>query len=488
MNARLPLDFDLRYLELPDDMYERVLPIPHGSHHLVHANPGAFERLGLDPALADDPAFVALCAGHQLPRGAKPIATVYAGHQFGGWVPQLGDGRALLLGELRDPHGERWEVQLKGAGPTPFSRMGDGRAVLRSTIREYLCSEAMAGLGIPSTQALAIIGSDGPVYRETLETGAILVRLAPTHIRFGHFEYYAHSGRHERLAQLADFVIEHHLPELAERPKPERYLGLYEHAVDCTARLLAAWQAVGFAHGVMNTDNMSILGLTIDYGPFGFLDGYYPGFICNHSDAAGRYAFKRQPQIGWWNLACLEAALSPLAPREAMRPLLDSYGDRFEACYFDLLRAKLGLREARAEDPELIIAFLDLLAAYRNDYTQTWRLLANFRRDADNTVLLDHFVDRERCAAWAARYAERLRAEDSDDAERAARMNRVNPKYVLRNWLAQRAIERAQEGDYAEIDRLLHILRTPCDEHPEAADCDAPPPDWARDIEVSCSS
>ncbi|TCO83678.1 hypothetical protein EV699_10162 [Plasticicumulans lactativorans] len=483
------LAFDNTYARLPDAYFSRVAPQPHGRPTLLHVNPAACALLDLDPAEAARDDFALRFSGHAPLPGAEPIATVYAGHQFGVYVPQLGDGRALLLGEVVNARGERWEMQLKGAGLTPYSRMGDGRAVLRSTIREYLCSEAMHGLGIPTTRALCLVGTDGPVYRETVETAAVLTRLAPSHVRFGHFEFFSYTGRPEHAARLADHVIAQHFPALAGLPEAERRAAWYAEVVRRTARLIAQWQAVGFAHGVMNTDNMSILGLTLDYGPFGFLDAYRPGFICNHSDDAGRYAFDQQPRVGWWNLAALANALAPIiADHDALRAALDDYAPAYLAHRQALLAAKLGLAETRDGDEELVEDWLALLARFGLDYTNGFRALCELALDAERHALRDHVPDREAFDAWAARYTARLRAEGSVDAERQARMRRTNPKYVLRNYLAQTAIERAQAGDLGEVDRLLRVLQAPFDEHPDGAAYAAEPPDWGRHIAVSCSS
>lgn len=488
MNPLDLLPFDNRTARLPETLFARVAAQPLGRHHLVHANPEALALLDLPPALADEPDFIEVFSGRRVPAGAEPIATVYAGHQFGAWVPQLGDGRALLLGEIVNGRGERWEIQLKGAGRTPYSRMGDGRAVLRSTIREYLCSEAMHHLGIPTTRAAAIIGSDGPVLREGVETGAILVRLAQSHLRFGHFQFLYYSGRHDLLRELLDFAIGLHFPELTGLPDGERHAALFACVIERTAALLAGWQANGFTHGVMNTDNMSLLGLTIDYGPFGFLDAYQPGFVCNHSDEDGRYAFDRQPGVAWWNLSAFGQALTPLVPVERLRELLDGFSAHYGEAYGARMRAKLGLREARDDDEALLDALFERMAGCGADYTNTFRRLAEFRPGERPAGLLASVADPAGFEDWLGRYGARLRAEGSEDRARAAAMLRVNPKIVLRNWLAQRAIEQAENGDYAEIDRLLRLLQTPFDEHPEAADCHGEPPDWARTLSLSCSS
>ncbi|MFZ5660218.1 MAG: protein adenylyltransferase SelO [Pseudomonadota bacterium] len=483
------LDFDNSFARLPEPFYSRVMPTPVPAPELLSYNETAAALLDLDPREAQRPEFVEYFSGNRPLPGSEPLAALYAGHQFGHYVPQLGDGRAILLGEVRNRAGERWELQLKGAGRTPYSRGGDGRAVLRSTIREYLCSEAMHGLGIPSTRALCIVGSELEVYRESVERGAVLLRLAPSHVRFGSFEVFFYRDQHAELKLLADYVIERHYPELADGD--DRYVRFFQEVVLRTARLLAQWQAVGFAHGVMNTDNMSILGLTLDYGPFGFLDRYDPGFICNHSDHAGRYAFDRQPQIGLWNLTALAQALSPLVPVEAAREALGRYGPAYATHYVELMCAKLGLRDHTREDIPLVTDLLQLLHASQVDYTGFFRALGGFSTEtaAANAPLRDLFIDRVAFDAWAARYRTRLLADGSPDGERKARMARVNPKYVLRNYLAQIAIDRAVEArDYSEIDRLLALLRRPYDEQPDMQAYAAPPPDWAQHIQVSCSS
>ncbi|MEQ1626103.1 MAG: protein adenylyltransferase SelO, partial [Nitrospira sp.] len=318
------LSFDNSYARLPESFHAKLNPTPFSSApYLISFNRAAAELIDLDPAEASRPEFAGVFGGSLLVPGMEPLAMLYSGHQFGVYVPQLGDGRAILLGEVQNDRGEKWDLQLKGAGMTPFSRDGDGRAVLRSTIREYLCSEAMHGLGIPTTRALCIVGSDHQVYREQVETGAVVLRMAPTHVRFGSFEVFYYRKQHEQLKVLADYVIAQHYPHLVE--VSDKYARFFTEVVERTAKLIAQWQAVGWAHGVMNTDNMSILGITLDYGPFGFIDDYDPGFICNHSDHNGRYAFNQQPYIGLWNLSCLAQALLPLAEKDALKAALDSY-------------------------------------------------------------------------------------------------------------------------------------------------------------------
>lgn len=483
------LTFDNTYSRLPQEFYAKLNPRPFGSPpYLVHANPMAAGLIDLDPEESMRPEFARLFGGSMLAPGMEPLAMLYAGHQFGVYVPQLGDGRAILLGEATNRRGERWDLHLKGAGLTPFSRDGDGRAVLRSTIREYLCCAAMQGLGIPTTQALCIVGNDDKVYREQVETGAMLVRMAPSHVRFGTFEIFYYRKQHEHLKVLADYVIDNHYPHLAGTT--DRYARFFAEVVERTAKLIAQWQAVGWAHGVMNTDNMSILGLTLDYGPFGFIDEYDAGFICNHSDHNGRYAFDQQPYIGLWNLSCLAQAVLPLVEKEVLKAALDSYQPLFEREYLRLMWAKLGLREARPEDDQLIRDWLGLLQESHADYTIACRELGSFStaEGAANDRLREHFLDRERFDEWAAQYRDRLRSEHSCDSERRVCMNQVNPKYVLRNYLAQVAIEKAQQKDFSEIDRLFTLLQQPYSDQPGMDAYAAPPPNWGKHLAVSCSS
>jgi uncharacterized protein YdiU (UPF0061 family) len=416
------------------------------------------------------------------------IAALYAGHQFGHYVPQLGDGRAILLGEARNAAGEGWEVQIKGAGRTPYSRGGDGRAVLRSSIREFLCSEAMHALGIPTTRALCIVGSDRPVYREEEETAALVTRLAPSFVRFGSFEVFYYRNQVEPIRQLADYVIARYYPGLTSLADP--YPEFLHQVALRTAELMAHWQAAGFSHGVMNTDNMSILGLTLDYGPFGFLDAFDPGFICNHSDTGGRYAFDQQPDVAAWNLTKLAQALVPLMSVEAASQAISEYPQAFGRAYLERMAARFGLPPG-GETSMIVMDALQLLAQNHVDYTIFLRRLCDFdsATDAANSPLRDLFLDRAAFDAWAARYAAALRRQGSGDAERGAAMRRVNPKYILRNHLAEIAIRRAADHrDYSEIERLHRLLTRPFDEQPEFEAYAAEPPDWARRIEVSCSS
>jgi uncharacterized protein YdiU (UPF0061 family) len=482
--------------------YTRLPAAPLAAPYLVGFSDELARALGLDPQIASEPGFAELFVGNatrEWPQEALPYASVYSGHQFGVWAGQLGDGRALSLGEL-EHGGERFELQLKGSGRTPYSRMGDGRAVLRSSIREFLCSEAMHHLGIPTTRALAVIGSDQPVRREEIETAAVVTRVAPSFVRFGHFEHFYAADRPNELRALADHVIARFYPACREADDP--YLALLDQVVERTASLVAQWQAVGFCHGVMNTDNMSILGLTIDYGPFGFVDGFDAGYICNHSDTQGRYAYRMQPQIAYWNCFCLAQALLPLVGERydgaarAERSVADAqavlsrFKDHFAPALEHRFQAKLGLGEMREGDAALADRLLALMHASRADFTLTFRALAQIsKHDASgDSAVRDRFLDLPAIDGWLADYRTRLAAEPADDAVRRAAMNRVNPKFVLRNHLAEMAIRRAKEKDFSELERLAAVLRRPFDEQPENEAYAALPPDWAGTLEVSCSS
>jgi uncharacterized protein YdiU (UPF0061 family) len=464
------------------------MPTPLPAPYLVASSKPACALLGIDPAQLGEQDFLAVLAGNAVPDAAKPLAAVYSGHQFGVWAGQLGDGRAILLGEMQTTAGPM-ELQLKGAGATPYSRMGDGRAVLRSSIREFLCSEAMAALGIPTSRALAVVGSDQGVMRETMETAAVVTRIAPSFVRFGSFEHWFYRDQHAELKQLADYVIDRFYPELRDADNP--YKAFLSEVTRRTAHMIAQWQAVGFMHGVMNTDNMSILGQTLDYGPFGFMEAFDSRHICNHTDQQGRYSYAMQPQIGHWNCYALGQALLPLigevdATEEALAVYQPAFGEKMD----QLLHDKLGLRTREDGDAGLFDSMFSLMQANHVDFTRFFRLLGDVRTagSAESTALRDEFLDRAACDAWVENYRARLRKENSNDAERRLAMNLVNPRYVLRNYLAQVAIEQAQKKDFSELERLLAVLERPFDEQPENAHYAALPPDWASGLEVSCSS
>jgi len=469
------------------------MPTPLPAPYFVAASTPAAGLVGLDPAdLARDD-FVAVFTGNAVPARAQPLAAVYSGHQFGHWAGQLGDGRAILLGDIAGPQG-RMELQLKGAGMTPYSRMGDGRAVLRSSIREFLCSEAMAALGVPTTRALVVTGSNKGIIRETMETAAVVTRMAPTFVRFGSFEHWRYRDKPEELRILADYVIKTFYPELAGAPNP--YLALLNEVTRRTGILIAHWQAVGFMHGVMNTDNMSILGITLDYGPFGFMEAFDVDHICNHTDQGGRYSYANQVPVGHWNCYALANALLPLVDDQAAaQAALDVYIDAYGAKFDELLHTKLGLTTTHEDDRALADTMFQLMQDNKVDFTLFFRRLGDLRldvaeadREAADAPLRDLFLDRPAFDAWAAQYRARLRREGSVDAARRVAMHAVNPKYILRNYLAQVAIEKAQNGDYSEVARLLSVLERPFDEQPEHDAYAALPPDWAAHLEVSCSS
>jgi uncharacterized protein YdiU (UPF0061 family) len=488
LNLDLRLTWRNSFAALGPDFGTPLQPTPLPQPHWVGTNPALARELGLDEAWLDSPAALEALTGNLGIAGTKPLASVYSGHQFGVWAGQLGDGRAILLGEAHTAAGPQ-EFQLKGAGLTPYSRMGDGRAVLRSSIREFLCSEAMHGLGIPTTRALCVTGSPAKVYREEAETAAVVTRVAPSFIRFGHFEHFAARDQVGPLRVLADFVIDHYYPECRspDRHGGNAYAALLEAVTARTAAMVAQWQAVGFCHGVMNTDNMSILGLTIDYGPFQFLDAYIPGHICNHSDPGGRYAYNKQPNVAYWNLFCLGQALLPLiGEQELALAALEPYKAIFPRELEARMRAKLGLAGTQDGDRELIESIQKLMAAGAVDHTIFWRRLSHAVAAGDYEPVRDLFPDRAALDAWLAGYSARLGHEPAGQA--AALMLRTNPKYVLRNHLGEQAIRQAKLGDFSGISTLLALLQAPCDEHPGHDDYAGFPPDWASTIEISCSS
>jgi uncharacterized protein YdiU (UPF0061 family) len=465
-----------------------LAPTPLPDPYLVGLNGPLAVELGLAPRQLTQPGSIEAFTGNLSIAGTHPMATVYSGHQFGVWAGQLGDGRAVLLGEADTAAGPQ-EFQLKGSGRTPYSRMGDGRAVLRSSIREFLGSEAMHGLGIPTTRALMVTGSDAPVRREEIETAAVVTRVARSFIRFGHFEHFAARGQLEELRRLADYVIDKFYPQCrgGEKFAGNAYAAFLEQVSERTAAMLAQWQAVGFCHGVMNTDNMSILGLTIDYGPFQFLDAFDPGHICNHSDEQGRYAYNKQPNVAYWNLFCLAQALLPLiGDQELALGALESYKAVFPREMEARMGAKLGLLDAEPGDRELVEATLKLLARDKVDYTIFWRRLSQYVAGGPAEPVRDLFLDRAAFDGWLLNYSQRL--GETRRGQSAALMLRNNPKYVFRNHLGELAIRDAKLKDYSQVADLLALLQAPFDEHPGHEDKAGFPPDWATQIEISCSS
>lgn len=481
-----------------EDTCQHLLPTPLPNPYWVGFTDDLAKELGIAvdaSGLPKDPRWLEVLSGNALETNehtfTDPIATAYSGHQFGIWAGQLGDGRAILLGDLAG-----YEVQLKGSGITPYSRMGDGRAVLRSSIREFLCSEAMHALGIPTSRALAVIGSKKPVIRETLETAAVCTRLAPSFIRVGHFEHFAAARSSEHLTTLANYLLEHHYTECGSTKDP--YLALFRAISERTANLVAQWQAVGFCHGVLNSDNISALGLTIDYGPFGFLDRFQMNHICNHSDSQGRYAYHRQPQIMHWNMACLAGAMLPLLEpkygselaQEYLQDALEEFPVIYRTAWLNQFRAKLGLFQEDGSDLHLAESLLQLMHDNRVDFTNTFRALSYLHRNqhVQSNDLRDQFLNRDAFDNWMQSYADRIAKEHHSDQERQEQMLAVNPKFILRNYLAQVAIEKAQNDDFSEVKRLLAILQNPYAEQSEHEIYAAPPPPELENIELSCSS
>ncbi|MGF1709984.1 YdiU family protein [Vibrio kagoshimensis] len=474
-----------RFSELPRSFYTPAQPTPLSNVQWLAWNKKLALELGFPEFEQCSEELLSTLSGTSEPAPFFPLAMKYAGHQFGSYNPDLGDGRGLLLTQVVAKSGETFDLHLKGAGKTPYSRMGDGRAVIRSTVREYLCSEAMAGLKIPTTRALAMMSSDTPVYREKQEKGALLVRVSESHIRFGHFEHLFYTNQIAEHKLLADKVLEWHFPECLEDEKP--YASMFNLIVDRTAEMVALWQANGFAHGVMNTDNMSILGQTFDYGPFAFLDEYDPRLICNHSDYQGRYAFNQQPRIGLWNLSALAHSLSPLIDKADLEAALEQYEPQMNGYFSQLMRHKLGLLSKQEGDGRLFESMFELMSQNRVDYPRFFRTLSNLDT-VDSQEVIDLVLDREAAKMWLANYLQRCELEDNSPQERCESMREINPKYILRNYLAQLAIDKAEQGDTSDIEALMVVLADPCSEHPEYEYLAALPPEWGKGMEISCSS
>ncbi|MDD2828794.1 MAG: YdiU family protein [Sulfuricurvum sp.] len=467
------------YLDLSTIFYHEVSPTPLKNPLLVSVNPEVAQLLGLNPAHLNDKELENLLNGTLLLEGSRPYAMCYAGHQFGYYVQRLGDGRAINLGALNG-----WNLQLKGSGVTRYSRQGDGRAVLRSSIREYLISEAMNALGIPTSRALALISSDEKVARERWERGAIVLRLAPSWIRFGSFEYFFHTNKHKELESLADFCLQESFPQFIG--SEDAYLKMFAEIVKRTAELIASWQSVGFNHGVMNTDNMSAIGITIDYGPFAFMDTFESGYICNHTDAQGRYSYDNQPRIGYWNLERLAHALSPLVTHEKLQSELEQYGNYFTNQLMQLLRAKLGLDTTQENDSDLLRALFSVMENGRIDMTPFFRTLSRYEGNRD--ALLALTLAPNQLNEWLERYDVRLTDNSSSVDERHRQMLRTNPKYVLKNYILQEAIDEAEGGNYTRVNDLLRIAQNPYDEHSDFERYAGVTPPQHTNLKLSCSS
>lgn len=469
------------YARLPTAFHARLDPVPVAAPAWIMRNDQLATQLGIDTAALAGDEGLAIMAGNRIPAGAQPLAMAYAGHQFGNWVPRLGDGRALLLGEVLDRDGRLMDLQLKGSGATPFSRGGDGRSSIGPVVREYLGCEAMAALGIPTTRALAAVATGESVQRERAEPGGVLCRVARSHVRIGTFEYIAAQQDKTLLHALVAHVVNRHYPELADHERPARRL--LEDVIAGTARLVSAWMQVGFIHGVMNTDNCSIASETIDYGPFGYMEAFDPATVYSYIDRRGRYAWNQQPSIAQWNLARLAEALLPLLADDEKEALdianasIAGFGPAFEADFHAGLVAKLGLTEVGDAEVELAFELLRIMQANRADMTLTFRRLGTLAaaQDSSNQPVSELFDDPQAFDAWASGWRQRLAAEGRNDHVRQMGMQAINPAYILRNHLAQQAVDAAIERlDFGPMERLSEVLARPFDDQPENADLSQP--------------
>jgi uncharacterized protein YdiU (UPF0061 family) len=484
--------FQNSYAALPDNFFARVAPTPVAAPRLIKLNRPLAVDLGLDPDQLETPEGTEILAGKTVPAGAEPIAMAYAGHQFGHFVPQLGDGRAILLGEVVGQDGIRRDIQLKGSGPTPFSRRGDGRAALGPVLREYIVSEAMHALGIPTTRSLAAVITGEPVYRETVLPGAVLTRIASSHIRVGTFQYFAARRDTEAVRQLADHVIGRHYPDVAGHERP--YHALLDAVIARQAGLIAQWLLVGFIHGVMNTDNSSIAGETIDYGPCAFMDGYDPKTVFSSIDEFGRYAFANQPRIAMWNLTRFAESLLPLLGEERDQAIkdaeaaLDRFADQFTDAHQADLRRKLGLFTAREGDQPLAQALFDAMAAGKADFTLTFRRLGEAAGSGDDAKVRALFDDPAGFDEWAVRWRQRLAEEPQSPQQRQAVMSTVNPAFIPRNHRIEAAIAAAVKDDFAPFEELVTVLAKPYEDQPAFAAYAEPPQPDERVLQTFCGT
>lgn len=481
------------FAELSPEFYTRLSM--QGLKHdvkLLHVNPKVAELLGIDRSQYESDEFLKIMSGQADLPGGITLSAVYSGHQFGVWAGQLGDGRAHLLGAIKssDPKVPDWEIQLKGAGLTPYSRMGDGRAVLRSSIREYLASAAIDGLNIPTTLALSITMSQDRVRRERMETAAIVSRVAPSFVRFGSFQHWYANQRPDLLRELLDYVCDHFFADQLQKEYSDikdKVLDFLDIVVKKTAHLMAQWQSVGFVHGVMNTDNMSVLGLTIDYGPYGFMENFYPNWVINHSDHGGRYAFSQQVNIALWNLHQFANCFTLLGLKEdELREVLEKYADYFYDSFFEIHAKKLGFRDLSSEDDDLFNDFWTLLTKHAADFTLSFRRLADI--DTNEQSWLSLFNGADDAKAWLASYKERLKKDDLDPIERQKMMNSINPLYTLRTYMAQEVIDEAKNGSSELLDFMIKILQNPYVEHLGAERYAEPSPFEKQNMMLSCSS
>lgn len=475
----LPLENS--YARLPERFYARLAPTQVRAPRLIKLNEGLARELSLDPEYLASPEGVEILAGNRVPTGSEPLAMAYAGHQFGGFVPQLGDGRAMLLGEVIDRQGARRDIQLKGSGPTPFSRRGDGRAALGPVLREYIIGEAMHALGIPTTRALAAVTTGEDVMREKALPGAVLTRVAASHIRVGTFQFFAVRRDAEGLKALVDYVIQRHYPDLAGAENPAA--ALLVRVIDRQAELIARWMLIGFIHGVMNTDNMAISGETIDYGPCAFMDTYDPATVYSSIDEHGRYAYGNQPVIGQWNLSRLAEALLPVIDEnrekavDVAQEAINAYPAKFEAAFIAGYRKKLGLFAAEDDDAVLAKQLMDVMAAGKADFTLTFHGLSEAAGDAvADAKVRTLFEDPTAFDGWAAEWRSRLAREGGDPSARAAAMKAVNPAFIPRNHLVEEALSAAVDGgDLAPFEKLLRVLARPFEDQPDVPEYALPP-------------
>jgi hypothetical protein len=478
----------------------RVKPFPVTRARVAVRNESLAAELGIDLEELETDALLSALFGEHGALQENSVAQKYGGHQFGQWNPNLGDGRGLLLGEVQAPNGAFWDLHLKGAGQTPYSRQADGRAVLRSTIREYLAGEVLHVLGIPSSRSLCLLTSHEPVHREQRERGAMMIRTCQSHIRFGHFEYFHHSNQPEQLEALFNYSFKHHFPSCLSSSTPHQ--DMFQSIVTNTALMIAKWQAYGFNHGVMNTDNMSIHGITFDYGPYAFLDDFIPQYVCNSSDHTGRYAFDQQPSIGLWNLNALAHAFTAFLEIDEIKAVLTTYETTFVNEYQLLMKRRLGLYEHAINDTQLvdeidvlIAEWMSILQDEKADFHQSFRIVSEqllSLQSLDLNSISDNFIQADRVRQWCVNYHEiqqsLLLLSNSSWTQIQQKMLAVNPKFVLRNHLVQEAIEAAEEDDFSIFEMLVTVLTTPFEDHPEFAHFSKPPTNPQKGISLSCSS
>ena len=468
------------YLSLDEEFYNLVQPQGIDEPYLISFSQSAAKLIDLDVNTKDDPLFIDLLNGSFSLKGSRPFAMCYAGHQFGHYNPWLGDGRAMNLGVTQG-----WNLQLKGSGDSLYSRGADGRAAVRSSIREYLMSEAMHHLGIPTTRALGIIGSKTKLIRKNMEKAAVVLRLSTSWVRFGSFEYFYYRKQHTKLEALAEYVIKESFPHLEK--DEDRFFKMFCEVLERTANLIAKWQGIGFNHGVMNTDNMSIEGLTIDYGPFAMLDDFNYNFVCNNGDRVGRYSYGQQPNISYWNLTKLSEALSPIISKDRMQKKLDDYGEFIcPNAYIKEIRRKIGLIEELDTDAQLTEELISNLHESYVDHTLFFRTLSHY--NGDRSPLYDIAMNPVAIDKWLILYDERLKKETRSQEERKKAMLQINPKYVLKNHMLQEAIEFAEKGDFSRVENLLYIAEHPYDELPEFEHYASDTPEEHKNIGLSCSS